>query len=124
MLIILESTTYPGTTDEVLLPLFETPSLKVGTDFYLCFSPERVNPGNKKYQTCNIPKVVGGTTAECTRLGSLLLPSLAAGCARQFRLGRRNDEIAREHIPDDQYRVGKRDGAHVRSYGYQYLGSD
>jgi len=71
MLISLESTTYPGTTDELLLPMFEESGLTVGEDFYLCFSPERVDPGNPKFQTGNIPKVVGGVTAECTRVGSL-----------------------------------------------------
>ena len=71
MLIILESTTYPGTTDELLLPVFEKSGLRVGEDFFLCFSPERVDPGNPKYHTRNIPKVVGGTTAACTQVGSL-----------------------------------------------------
>ncbi|HLY15598.1 MAG TPA: nucleotide sugar dehydrogenase [Bryobacteraceae bacterium] len=71
MLIILESTTYPGTTDELLLPMFEKSGLQVGRDFFLCFSPERVDPGNPKYQTANIPKVVGGTTAACTEMGRL-----------------------------------------------------
>ena len=71
MLIILESTTYPGTTDELLLPMFEKTGLRVGQDFFLCFSPERVDPGNPKYQTANIPKVVGGTTAACTEMGAL-----------------------------------------------------
>ncbi len=65
-LIILESTTYPGTTEEVLLPLFEAKGFKAGRDFYLAFSPERVDPGNRKYQTRNIPKVVGGVTPACT----------------------------------------------------------
>lgn len=69
MLIILESTTYPGTTDELLLPLLEKSGLKCGEDFFLCFSPERVDPGNPKFQTYNIPKVVGGITAKCTELG-------------------------------------------------------
>src|SRR6202035_3607489 len=69
MLVILESTTYPGTTDEVVLPMLETADLKVGRDFFLCFSPERVDPGNPKYQTSNIPKVVGGCTAACTEMG-------------------------------------------------------
>ena len=69
MLIILESTTYPGTTDELVLPMLEKSGLKVGKDFFLCFSPERVDPGNAKFQTKNIPKVVGGTTAACTELG-------------------------------------------------------
>src|SRR5437762_13086525 len=71
MLIILESTTYPGTTDEVVLPMLETEDLKVGRDFFLCFSPERVDPGNPKYQTANIPKVVGGSTAACTEVGAV-----------------------------------------------------
>ncbi len=71
MLIILESTTYPGTTDEFVLPMLEKSGLRVGHDFFLCFSPERVDPGNPKYQTANIPKVVGGITPACTELGSL-----------------------------------------------------
>ncbi|MGA2739722.1 MAG: nucleotide sugar dehydrogenase [Bryobacteraceae bacterium] len=71
MLIILESTTYPGTTEELLLPMFEKSGLRVGQDFFLCFSPERVDPGNAKYQTANIPKVVGGSTAACTEMGRL-----------------------------------------------------
>ncbi|MFA5038093.1 MAG: nucleotide sugar dehydrogenase [Candidatus Omnitrophota bacterium] len=65
-LIILESTTYPGTTDEVLLPMFEARGLKAGKDFYLAFSPERVDPANKAFKTRNIPKVVGGVTPACT----------------------------------------------------------
>ena len=69
MLIILESTTYPGTTDELLLPMLEKSGLKCGEDFFLCFSPERVDPGNEKFQTYNIPKVVGGITPACTELG-------------------------------------------------------
>ncbi len=71
LLIILESTTYPGTTDELLLPMLEKSGLKVGIDFFLCFSPERVDPGNPNFQTKNIPKVVGGTTPACTEIGRL-----------------------------------------------------
>jgi len=71
MLIILESTTYPGTTEEFVLPMLERDLLRVGGDFFLCFSPERVDPGNPKYQTVNIPKVVGGITPACTELGAL-----------------------------------------------------
>jgi len=63
--IILESTTYPGTTREVLLPVFESTGLKVGEDFGLCFSPERVDPGNPVWQTRNTPKVIGGITPKC-----------------------------------------------------------
>ncbi len=70
MLAILESTTYPGTTEEVVLPMLSRPDLQVGRDFFLCFSPERVDPGNPKYQTRNIPKVVGGITPACTEMGA------------------------------------------------------
>ena len=67
-LVILESTTYPGTTDELVRPLLERPGLRVGHELFLCFSPERVDPGNPKFQTKNIPKVVGGTTPACSQL--------------------------------------------------------
>jgi UDP-N-acetyl-D-glucosamine dehydrogenase len=66
MLIVLESTTYPGTTAEVLQPMFEAKGLTVGKDFFLAFSPERVDPANEKYTTRNTPKVVGGTTPACS----------------------------------------------------------
>lgn len=72
LLVILESTTYPGTTDELVLPMLEASGLRVGVDIFLCFSPERVDPGNPVYQTANIPKVVGGVTPACTELGALL----------------------------------------------------
>src|SRR6516164_6801123 len=71
LLVILESTTYPGTTDEVVLPMLSKSGLKAGEDFFLCFSPERVDPGNPKFQTANIPKVVGGVTKACTEMGRL-----------------------------------------------------
>jgi UDP-N-acetyl-D-glucosamine dehydrogenase len=70
LLVILESTTYPGTTDELVLPMLSSPGMQVGRDFFLCFSPERVDPGNPKFQTRNIPKVVGGVTPACTQLGA------------------------------------------------------
>jgi UDP-N-acetyl-D-glucosamine dehydrogenase len=71
LLVMLESTTYPGTTDELLLPKLASTGLEVGKDFFLCFSPERVDPGNAKFQTANIPKVVGGITPACTEMGAL-----------------------------------------------------
>jgi len=71
-LIILESTTYPGTTDEVLLPMFEEAGLKLDSDFLLAFSPERVDPGNPNFQTHNIPKVVGGVTQDSTEAATHL----------------------------------------------------
>ncbi len=66
MLVTLESTTYPGTTEEIVQPILEANGLKVGTDLFLAFSPERVDPGNPVYQTFNTPKVVGGVTKDCT----------------------------------------------------------
>ena len=72
LLVSLESTTYPGTTDEVVQPLLEATGLKAGTDFFLAFSPERVDPGNPTFQTHNVPKVVGGLTPDCARLASAL----------------------------------------------------
>lgn len=74
-LIILESTTYPGTTEEVIMTMLESEDFKVGENFYLAFSPERVDPGNKNFGTKNIPKVVGGITAKCTEVASLLYSS-------------------------------------------------
>lgn len=71
-LIILESTTYPGTTKEILLPMFEEGGLKVGHDFFLAFSPERIDPGNHQFQIRDIPKVVGGITSECAWMAALL----------------------------------------------------
>ena len=75
MLIVLESTTYPGTTDEVVQPMLEATGLKAGTDFFLAFSPERVDPGNPTVQTHNVPKVVGGFTPTCSDLAKELYGS-------------------------------------------------
>jgi UDP-N-acetyl-D-glucosamine dehydrogenase len=72
ILIVLESTTYPGTTAELLQPMFEETGLKAGVDFFLAFSPERVDPANERFNTKNTPKVVGGTTPACSRLASAL----------------------------------------------------
>ena len=72
MLVVLESTTYPGTTAEVLQPMFEGKGLTVGQDFYLAFSPERVDPSNEKYNTKNTPKVIGGTTPACSDVAGAL----------------------------------------------------
>src|SRR5439155_19288703 len=75
MLIVLESTTYPGTTDEVVQPMLEATGLKAGVDFFLAFSPERVDPGNPTFQTHNVPKVVGGCTPTCCALAKQLYGS-------------------------------------------------
>jgi UDP-N-acetyl-D-glucosamine dehydrogenase len=72
VLVCLESTTYPGTTEEVVQPLLEASGLKAGTDFFLAFSPERVDPGNPTFHTHNVPKVVGGLTPVCAELAGAL----------------------------------------------------
>jgi UDP-N-acetyl-D-glucosamine dehydrogenase len=71
-LVVLESTTYPGTTEEVMLPRLASTGLKVGQDFFLAFSPERVDPGNRKYTTRNTPKVIGGVTTACSEMAEAL----------------------------------------------------
>lgn len=76
-LVILESTTYPGTTREIVLPVLERSGLKAGSDFYLAFSPERVDPGNKEYTIKNTPKLVGGINQESTRLAELVYKQVA-----------------------------------------------
>jgi len=72
LLVVLESTTYPGTTEELLKPMLEARGLKAGVDFFLAFSPERVDPGNGTFTTRNVPKVVGGTTPTCSALARAL----------------------------------------------------
>ena len=124
-LVILESTTYPGTTDELVLPMLERTGLKVGEDFFLCFSPERIDPGNPKYHTHNIPKVVGGITPACTEMGRLfysqalekVIPVSSTSVAEMVKL-------VGEYVPDDQHRSCERNGYDVRPHGDQYLGSD
>jgi len=74
-LVVLQSTTYPGTTRDCLLPILETSGLKAGTDFYLAFAPERVDPGNREWTTKNVTKVVGGVTPACTEAAAALYGS-------------------------------------------------
>lgn len=76
MLIVLESTTYPGTTEQLLKPILEKSGLTCGVDFYLAFSPERVDPGNLLYKTKNTPKVVGGITTECTEVAAAMYEAI------------------------------------------------
>jgi UDP-N-acetyl-D-glucosamine dehydrogenase len=71
-LVVLESTTYPGTTEELILPILEEGGLEVGQSFFLAFSPERVDPGNARYNTRNTPKIIGGVTPDCTAVAQLL----------------------------------------------------
>ena len=93
-LIVLESTTYPGTTDELIVPELETSGLKVGEDFYVAFSPERIDPGNASFTTHNTPKIVGGITPECTEIARLfyskfierVIPVSSTKCAEMVKL--------------------------------------
>jgi UDP-N-acetyl-D-glucosamine dehydrogenase len=93
-LIVLESTTYPGTTDELIVPELESTGLKVGSDFFVAFSPERIDPGNASFTTHNTPKIVGGITAECTETARLfysqfierVIPVSSTKCAEMVKL--------------------------------------
>ena len=81
-LVILESTTYPGTTEELVLPALEARGLKVGEEFFLAYSPERVDPGNPNFSTKDIPKVIGGVTPRCSELAALLYGSAMKSIVR------------------------------------------
>lgn len=83
LLVVLESTTYPGTTEEVVKPILERSGLTVGQDIYLAFSPERVDPGNTLYNTKNTPKVVGGITAVCTEVAAALYEHILEGTVQR-----------------------------------------
>ncbi len=82
MLIVLESTSYPGTTRELILPEMESKGLRAGHEFYLCFSPERVDPGNEKYKTANTPKILGGITPKCGEMGEFLYETIVEQVVR------------------------------------------
>ncbi|TDQ38684.1 nucleotide sugar dehydrogenase [Aureibacillus halotolerans] len=79
MLVVLESTTYPGTTEEVVKPMLEMSGLRCGEDFFIAYSPERVDPGNKHFNTKNTPKVVGGMTKACTEVAAVMYRSVLDG---------------------------------------------
>lgn len=81
-LVVLESTTYPGTTEEIVLPILERSGRKVGTDFFLAFSPERIDPGNRKYSFRTVPRVVGGVTPRCTDLAAELYENVVPAVHR------------------------------------------
>jgi UDP-N-acetyl-D-glucosamine dehydrogenase len=93
-LIVLESTTYPGTTEELIVPELESTGLKVGSDFFVAFSPERIDPGNASFNTHNTPKIVGGITPECTESARLfysqfierVVPVSSTKCAEMVKL--------------------------------------
>ncbi|MFY4775102.1 nucleotide sugar dehydrogenase [Metabacillus sp. RGM 3146] len=79
MLVVLESTTYPGTTEEIVVPAFQEKGYVIGEDIFVAYSPERVDPGNKQFKTKNTPKVVGGVTENCTKVASSLYRHVLEG---------------------------------------------
>ena len=82
MLIVLESTSYPGTTRELILPEMQSKEFRVGQEFYVCFSPERIDPGNEKYKTANTPKILGGITPKCGEMGEFLYQTIVEQVVR------------------------------------------
>src|SRR5437667_357758 len=116
-LIVLESTTYPGTTRELMLPALEETGLQVGEDFFLAFSPERVDPGNPKWNTHNTPKVVGGLTAACRRVAiAVYEPGRAARGSKVLVVGvayKKDIDDIRESPALDVIRLLQRRGAAV-----------
>ena len=122
-LVVLESTTYPGTTDEVVRPILERSGLRAGRDFHLAFSPEREDPNNRDFTTRTIPKLVGGITPECGHVAAALygtvIERVVPVSQRQRRRGR---QAAREHLPQRQHRPGQRAQGALRSHGAQRLG--
>jgi UDP-N-acetyl-D-glucosamine dehydrogenase len=121
-LVILESTTYPGTTEELLLPMFEQRGARVGADLFLAFSPERIDPANGKFPLRQIPKVVGGVTPECSRMAALLYGQIidkvlevsspkVAELAKLYENTFRNVNIA---LANEFALMGKRLGVNIR----------
>src|SRR5690606_19143397 len=100
MLVILESTTYPGTTDEIVRPILERSGLVAGRDFHLAFSPERIDPGNKVFSTRNTPKVVGGHTPACAERAAQFYERFVGTVVRTR--GPREAEAAK--LPENTYR--------------------
>jgi UDP-N-acetyl-D-glucosamine dehydrogenase len=107
--VVLESTTYPGTTRELLQPRLEAKGLTVGQDVFVAFSPERVDPGNPVYHTKNTPKVVGGISPACVEVATGALRQLHRHRgAGEFARKRRAGEAAGKHLPRGEHRPGER----------------
>ena len=124
-LVVLESTTWPGTTEEIVKPILEATGLKSGTDFYLAFSPEREDPGNLDYNTSTIPKVVGGAGRRRAPIGQ----GGVRGSHRSNRAGlldrdSRGGEADRKHLSLRQHRTRERAQAHLRQDGHRRVGGD
>lgn len=103
-LIVLESTTYPGTTEELLLPKVESTGLTVGENIYLAHSPEREDPGNANHSTQTIPKVVAGVTEKCRDIAVALYQNIIDSIVPVSLTRSRDVKAAREHSPRSEYR--------------------
>ena len=135
-LIVLESTTYPGTTEELVLPILEQSGLRcpiaqgpeaehITTDFFLAFSPEREDPGNKQYGLAQIPKVVGRhESAQRAGRGFAVRANRGSRGAGEFDAGGGNGQAAGEYLSLREHRAGERAEAAVVAHGNGYLGSD
>ena len=113
-LVVLESTTFPGFTREVLLPRFVQAGRKPDEDFFLAFSPERVDPGNPKFFTQNTPKVLGGIAPRSLEVARRCTAASSRRRAGVVHRQRRDGQAAREHLPRGQHRPRQRGGDHVR----------
>jgi UDP-N-acetyl-D-glucosamine dehydrogenase len=124
-LVVLESTTYPGTTKEFVMPMLEATGHKVGKDIYLAFSPERIDPGNRQFRLANTPKVVGGITATCGDLAAQVYGAIVARASGAGVLDRKrgDGQAFGEHFPRRQHRPRQRSGFDLRQTQAERLGS-
>ncbi len=120
-LVVLESTTYPGTTDQDMRTVLEETGLKAGKDFFLAFSPEREDPNNKDYRTGTIPKVVGGFTKKCLKAAVPFTTPSSSKRSRLLDARRRGDKAHREHLPQRQHSPRQRAQGCLRQDGHRHL---
>ncbi len=120
--ISLESTTYPGTTDEELVTRLNAAGFQVGENVYVVYSPEREDPGNPQYAATNIPKVVGGTTAACGVEGVALYGAVFDKCSRKLDSSGGTHKALGKYLPLGKHRSGQRTQNRFRSDGNRYMG--
>ena len=122
-LVVLESTTYPGTTDHLVRPILETSGLSAERDFLLAYSPERIDPGNEEFGFRTTPRIVGGTSPEATGVATRLLRT-ARGQGRRVDVvpSGRAGEAPGEHVPSREHRPRQRDGDALPRDGHRRVG--
>lgn len=123
-LIVLQSTTYPGTTTEIVQPILERSGLKAGTDFDLAFCPERIDPGRSDWTVTNTPKVVGAVTTDGTQRAATVLAGLGAPVHTVSSPNAAEMTKLLENVSFGQYCAGQRVGVAERAHGHRHLGSD